>query len=270
MTDLQSQVESVLGDVKRDGRYLRAHCPNHVDRTPSLTVYEDGHYHCFSCNYHGWLDDLTGEKRRDRPIKERKKEWPRIDWTPCKNAFKKWHMERLQKWRGYNHPSIVTMASRGWIGIFEDQFCFPIYQSGRIVRLHVRAHEDRHLKKPWFYEPTPGASATAFVIAGKEPRVSHIFESQWDMFALISQYPSNLMNRAMFIATRGAANSSKLGDIHFPPMNYIWPQSDGAAERWTEGVVAYLPKQGKHEIITTPEKDPNDYLKSGGDLFKLL
>lgn len=33
-------------------------CPWHPDRIPSMMLYEDGHYHCFSCRAHGWAEDL--------------------------------------------------------------------------------------------------------------------------------------------------------------------------------------------------------------------
>ena len=35
-------------------------CPFHDDRTPSCQLYPDGHYHCFGCGAHGWIDELDG------------------------------------------------------------------------------------------------------------------------------------------------------------------------------------------------------------------
>ena len=34
-------------------------CWNHPDRTPSLAVYDDGHFHCFACHAHGDCIDLA-------------------------------------------------------------------------------------------------------------------------------------------------------------------------------------------------------------------
>jgi DNA polymerase I-like protein with 3'-5' exonuclease and polymerase domains len=31
-------------------------CPFHADKTPSCQLYADGHYHCFGCGAHGWID----------------------------------------------------------------------------------------------------------------------------------------------------------------------------------------------------------------------
>jgi len=32
-------------------------CPFHEEKTPSCQLYTDGHYHCFGCGAHGWIDD---------------------------------------------------------------------------------------------------------------------------------------------------------------------------------------------------------------------
>jgi DNA polymerase I-like protein with 3'-5' exonuclease and polymerase domains len=36
-------------------------CPFHADRTPSLQLYTDGHYHCFGCGAHGAIDELPND-----------------------------------------------------------------------------------------------------------------------------------------------------------------------------------------------------------------
>jgi Toprim domain-containing protein/CHC2-type zinc finger protein len=32
-------------------------CPFHEEKTPSCFIYADGHYHCFGCGAHGWIDE---------------------------------------------------------------------------------------------------------------------------------------------------------------------------------------------------------------------
>jgi DNA polymerase I-like protein with 3'-5' exonuclease and polymerase domains len=32
-------------------------CPFHEEKTPSCHIYADGHYHCFGCSAHGWIDE---------------------------------------------------------------------------------------------------------------------------------------------------------------------------------------------------------------------
>src|SRR5690348_927966 len=39
--------------LTRSGRQWKGCCPFHGEKTPSLYVYEDGHYHCFGCGAHG-------------------------------------------------------------------------------------------------------------------------------------------------------------------------------------------------------------------------
>jgi DNA polymerase I-like protein with 3'-5' exonuclease and polymerase domains len=54
----------------------KINCPFHDDATPSCQLYDDGHYHCFGCGAHGWIEDdldvgaealaSTANKRSDR------------------------------------------------------------------------------------------------------------------------------------------------------------------------------------------------------------
>jgi hypothetical protein len=39
--------------LERRGRLQVACCPFHLEKTPSFTVYPDGHFHCFGCGAHG-------------------------------------------------------------------------------------------------------------------------------------------------------------------------------------------------------------------------
>ena len=64
--ELASAVE-VAGrytDLRRGGRSWSGRCPHpdHEDSTPSFHVYEDdGHFHCFGCQWHGDAIDLVRE-----------------------------------------------------------------------------------------------------------------------------------------------------------------------------------------------------------------
>jgi len=35
-------------------------CPFHEEKTPSCQLYADGHYHCFGCGAHGWVEEDLG------------------------------------------------------------------------------------------------------------------------------------------------------------------------------------------------------------------
>jgi DNA polymerase I-like protein with 3'-5' exonuclease and polymerase domains len=46
--------DNYVSDDHACGKIL---CPLHDEKTPSCQLYADGHYHCFGCNAHGWIDD---------------------------------------------------------------------------------------------------------------------------------------------------------------------------------------------------------------------
>jgi len=48
-----------LVQATKHGKNFTAHCPFHEDRSPSLTIYPDNHFHCFSCNRHGDAIELV-------------------------------------------------------------------------------------------------------------------------------------------------------------------------------------------------------------------
>jgi hypothetical protein len=45
--------------LKKSGRQWNGCCPFHADSTPSFTVYNDGHFHCFGCGAHGTIFDYV-------------------------------------------------------------------------------------------------------------------------------------------------------------------------------------------------------------------
>jgi 5S rRNA maturation endonuclease (ribonuclease M5) len=44
--------------------------PSHVDSKPSMFVYNDGHFYCFGCNWHGKVSELFGIKYKNITISE--------------------------------------------------------------------------------------------------------------------------------------------------------------------------------------------------------
>src|SRR5207249_3089965 len=63
--DLAGIVEAELGSAPvRSSSYKQWTCPFHAgDNTPSLTVYPDGHYHCFGCGAHGDIITWTMQRQ---------------------------------------------------------------------------------------------------------------------------------------------------------------------------------------------------------------
>lgn len=59
------KIHKVLG-IRDSGQRVNVRCPFHSDRTPSLSIYPDGSYHCFGCGQHGrnsidFLLELSGD-----------------------------------------------------------------------------------------------------------------------------------------------------------------------------------------------------------------
>lgn len=51
-TARQTPIHLVLG-LQANGRNVSVRCVFHQDRTPSLTIYANGGYHCFGCGANG-------------------------------------------------------------------------------------------------------------------------------------------------------------------------------------------------------------------------
>lgn len=245
-------------ELKRRGNTLVGCCPFHSEKTPSFYVYQDQHYHCYSCGAHGLVSSLT---RKSLPkfehVAKPPKEYPALDWTPFREAMQAKHIARLVRWRGYSAGFCEWLRDKGHIGVYQNQFCFPIYHGGKICRAHIR--RDERDAKGWFYYPTTGCRASAFVIRNGTNGDTHIFESQWDMFAAMFQ-----IRQGLFIATRGAANARKLAAIaSITGKPYAYPQNDKAGEKWLVGVSDLFPNV---LTIRVPGKDVNDFCKKGGKI----
>ena len=62
-----ASLQRIVGETVRlirDGRRWVGLCPIHSERTPSLTIFADGHFHCYGCGAHGdvvtWLMRVRG------------------------------------------------------------------------------------------------------------------------------------------------------------------------------------------------------------------
>ena len=56
--DILSVVNKLTGAETEYGKAIR--CPFHDERTPSLHIYDDGHWYCFGCNKFGDVYDFAG------------------------------------------------------------------------------------------------------------------------------------------------------------------------------------------------------------------
>jgi hypothetical protein len=94
----------------------------------------------------------------------------------------------------------------------------------------------------------------------------HIFESQWDMFAICDRLSLCLTDGVAAICTRGAQNA-RLASIVPNTVRevFLWEQNDHAGKTWSDAVVRFLPITTKAKVVYTPDQheDPNDWTLKG-------
>jgi RecA-family ATPase/DNA polymerase I-like protein with 3'-5' exonuclease and polymerase domains len=83
-------------------------CPFHDDRTPSLHIYADGHYHCFGCGAHGQAKDLP-----DAPVATNDARAPKAPGQP---AFYVYNDARGRPYLGVQRTPAKRFLQHHWDG----------------------------------------------------------------------------------------------------------------------------------------------------------
>ena len=270
-----------LGDCAKKS----ARCPFHDDKRNSFSVYKNGSgeflFKCFAgC---GAGDEITFlEKRREisrsdatklflemaggsnggAPVARAKKA-ALFDWQRCVDDFSEKHLEWLSNSRGYSGEFCSELHKRGLVGLYDGCIAFAVHDAqGNVVSAHVHAQDGS-----WYYAPK-GAKVRPLVIGDLLPGDPvHVFESQWDGFALMDASGE----RSGLIITRGASNGALVADVI--PQNatvYLWPQNDAAGEKWAKDVCAHTKCTVKSAKIPKPHKDLNAWTQSGATAKDLL
>jgi len=203
-----------------------------------------------------------------------------FDWQKCVEKFSAKHLERLSKWRGYLGEFCSWLHERGLVGLYDGCIAFPVHDAqGNVVAAHVRAKDGS-----WYYAPK-GAKTRPLVIGELLPgETVHVFESQWDGFALMAVSGE----RDGIIITRGASNGALVAEV-IPKQAtvYVWPQNDRQhkpeekwpivngikippSENWTKDVCANTKCAVKSAKTPTRFADLNAWTKDGGATAKDL
>ena len=189
-----------------------------------------------------------------------------FDWTSCVDAFTERHLERLADWRGLSGQFCSWLHRNGFVGLSKGCIAFPIHDSkGQTVSAHCRGKDGG-----WFVSPK-GTSIQPLAI-GKlaTAAVVHVFESQWDAFAVCDRLRLHEKEDVTLLITRGAGNGALVGGI-IPPATRIfaWKQNDElkdgkrAGDEWLRKVAAFagVPVQA---VTVPPEfKDANAWTLAG-------
>jgi hypothetical protein len=211
-----------------------------------------GSTHPMSDLYNLWFEN--GKKPTMHAPKESKPSPPvPLDWSERVSKLTDDMVKRLAEWRGYSEEFCFWMREIKTIGSYGSTYCFPIYNAGHVVRFHVRWPSGM-----WQYQPFNICNRLTPLILGNG-RCVHAFESQWDMFAVMSLMPMEYVLDCRWIATRGSGNSSGRVD-------YIWRQNDDTADkqaselRWARRFDC-----GEYVFVPPHIKDANDWLRQERD-----
>ena len=210
--------------------------PSHVDKTPSMHLYEDG-AHCFVCGYYCGLDQVTNEVTIEE-IQRLKKQAPenieaalsRIDSLPKKEV------------RGFNLPCDES----GTYLVWPDRSYYKL-----------RRFDD----KPRYIGPK-GHRAPLFVIAGSKTTLV-VVEGEYNALSLKEVYKKD---GGPTIVSPGSASELNRHTRFYLQFQKIYVIVDRDAAGVANGVRLRedLKKKGKRVVLIALEEDFNDMLQRNG------
>jgi hypothetical protein len=263
--------------AKRSGDGWKAKCPVHDDRDPSLSISEgaDGRalLKCWAgCETNDVLatiglkprDLFVSGKNGSEPSKQTlsrktndKKAEP-INWPQCVDAFTEKCLERLSDQRGYSRRFCSWLHNCGFVGLHYDYIAFPVHdKNGHIIAAHCRPKSGK-----WFYKP--GTPVQPFIIGDLETaKQVHVFESQWDMFALMDRTELYQKPSVAFIATRGNENAKLIKGLLREDVSVCaWPQNDEPGQKWLKDLAKNADVPIAKAVTPLPHKDMNDWCRA--------
>lgn len=215
-----------------------------------------GSSHPVSDLYSLWFENGNTPKPMKPPKEEPIKPATPLDWSERVSKLTDDMIKRLAEWRGYSEEFCFWLREIKAIGSYGGTYCFPIYNSGHVVRFHVRWPSGL-----WQYQPARVSMRLTPLVIGSG-RVIHVFESQWDAFAVMSVLPIEYISDCRWVATRGSGNGSGRAD-------YIWRQNDNTPEK-RESEKRWANRFDSGEFVRVPErfKDANEWLQHDKDWMK--
>lgn len=189
---------------------------------------------------------------------------PAFDWPACVAALTPDHCLKLADWRGYAPKFVGWLHSENLVGLFDgERIAFPVHNGeGRAVGCHYRLKEDGS----WRYHPT-GTRTAPFVIGDlATAKTVFVFESQWDLLAVLDCLHHHIQPLAdtAATATRGAGNGRLLAGLFAPDaVVYTFGQNDEAGAKWLAAVAANSGRKTFQVVTPSPYKDANDWTRAG-------
>ncbi len=186
----------------------------------------------------------------------------RPTWEAARTRAKE-SIKELAEFRGFGREHCEFLIDRGLIGLHTSgKWCTPVYDSlGSLISLHIRTTSEN-----WFYEPK-GIPVQPLIYGELlKARTVHIFESQWDMFALMAITGWHFDKTVAFFCTRGVGNGKLVqGRLPDSATVFVHPQNDGSTKggKWLEDVIEFANREIRVVRITQEFKDINDWLRAG-------
>ena len=190
---------------------------------------------------------------------------PSFDWQACVEAFQDKHLKRLAKWRGYSVEFCSWLRDQSLVGLWNNCIALSVHDGeGSVIGCHYRTQTG-----DWFF--TKGCPVRPLIIGNLADAAHvHVFESQWDAFAVCDKLRLHETDCVAVIVTRGAGNGGLIGGLIPPKAEvFAWKQNDEekrgkrAGDEWLKTVVGSAPAIVRCVITPAQFKDPNEWLLKG-------
>ena len=282
------------------GEYAKksARCPFHEDRHNSFSVWQNNdawfwkcHAGCGAGDEIDFLEKSKGISRSDAtklylemagcaPSTQRLEhkssngQSTAFDWQECVSALKPKDLVRIGNERWYSRAFCSWLREKHLIGLFNGFVAFPVQNLGAVVGAHYRLEDGS-----WRYYPHGIKSAPLIIGDLTKADHVHVFESQWDAFAVCDKLRLHEEAGQAVIVTRSAGNGAIIHGL-IPEKAHViaWKQNDvenngkRAGDEWLENVAKHAGVPVK--CVETPArfKDPNEWTLAGrassDDLFQ--
>jgi hypothetical protein len=189
---------------------------------------------------------------------------PLFYWQACVAGLTPEHRATLGEWRGYSPEFVSWLHAQNLVGLFDgDRIAFPVHNAqGHVIGCHYRRKEDGS----WRYQPTGTRTAPLIIGDLATAKTVLIFESQWDLLAVLDCLHHHVQPMAdtAAVATRGAGNGRLLVGLCAPDaLVYAFGQNDDAGQKWLAAVAANSGRKTFQAITPPPYKDANDWTRAG-------
>jgi Protein of unknown function (DUF3631)/CHC2 zinc finger len=267
-----------------------ARCPFHEDHRNSFSVFQTERGWFFKCHAGcGEGDEINLlQKQKDVSRNEAIKLFLRMaglngcmphnslpkggggassfNWRVAVEELTAKYLEQLADWRGYSGALCGWLHQRGLIGVYRGWIAFPIHdRTGKAVAAHYRLKDGS-----WRVSPRGTRMRPLLIGDVTTVDVVHVFESQWDAFAVTDKLALHEKETVALIVTRGASNGKLVAGLTPRKVSvFAWKQNDRSGDQWLEGVAGHAGAPVQVVITPLEFKDVNEWTLAGATVDEL-